>query len=516
MSYIINYSTGAITLPLGQANTTGTSLTLVGRNWSGGNQPGYGQAINQNFVSMLENFTAATQPLSPLRGQLWYNTTTPNEIQLNTGTPASPVWQGLYSTGSNIDHIKNGSSNVFIPVAGGNVNTSVGGVPNVFIVTTTGAILPGTLTANTSVSSNILISLAPAGTPPFVVSSDAKVVNLNSEFLNGYSANASIVAGTIPVRDNNGNLTGNLSGNVTGTYGNFTSVNATTLSATNIGGILTTASQPNITSIGTLTTLTVTGTVTAGDISGGNLTLTGNLNVPTGSNVTAGNVITPGNVTAGNISTTGTLTVTQTITGGNIATTGNVVATGNLIGGNVSTSGIITAAGSITGGSFVTSGSVQTPTLTTGAAATPGSITGTWTLTPGSTLQATYADLAEYYVIDRAAGPGTVVEFGGTAEIRTCDTDMSRRVAGVVSTDPAFIMNSDNQQAGTIREAVALQGRVPCRVIGKTVKGDLMVSAGDGRARAEADPVLGSVLGKALENKDTDDAGIIEVAVGRL
>jgi hypothetical protein len=62
---------------------------------------------------------------------------------------------------------------------------------------------------------------------------------------------------------------------------------------------------------------------------------------------------------------------------------------------------------------------------------------------------------------------------------------------------------------------VALQGRVPVKVIGPVRKGDMMVSAGNGSARAEANPVMGSVLGKALEDFNGTE-GIIEVVVGRL
>lgn len=161
-------------------------------------------------------------------------------------------------------------------------------------------------------------------------------------------------------------------------------------------------------------------------------------------------------------------------------------------------------------------GNIITANISTGASSTPGTITGNWTLAAGSRLQSTYADLAEYYTIDKAAGAGTVVEFGGSAEIRVCDTYMSRAVAGVVSTHPAFIMNTEDAKPGQIREAVALQGRVPCKVIGPVSKGDLMVAAGNGAAMRCDDPVMGSVIGKSLEDKTEAELAIIEIAVGRL
>jgi len=136
---------------------------------------------------------------------------------------------------------------------------------------------------------------------------------------------------------------------------------------------------------------------------------------------------------------------------------------------------------------------------------------GTLTATAfdGEATSAQYADLAEMYAADGDIEPGTVVSFGGTAEVTTCTEDGDRRVAGVVSSDPAYLMNS--KAAGV---PVALQGRVPCKVTGVVRKGDMMVAAGNGAARAEADPKMGQVIGKALEDSDGD--AVIEVVVGRL
>jgi len=130
----------------------------------------------------------------------------------------------------------------------------------------------------------------------------------------------------------------------------------------------------------------------------------------------------------------------------------------------------------------------------------------------GTATTARYADLAEKYSADADYEPGTVLHFGGEAEVTLCDTDMCRKVAGVVTTAPAHLMNSE---LGGVAAAIALQGRVPCKVVGPVAKGDMMVSAGNGRARAEANPVVGSVIGKSLENFDGAE-GVIEVAVGRL
>ena len=129
------------------------------------------------------------------------------------------------------------------------------------------------------------------------------------------------------------------------------------------------------------------------------------------------------------------------------------------------------------------------------------------------TAQATsaqYADLAEMYSSDEDYKPGTVLMFGGDAEVTVSNEDASPRVAGVVSTNPAHLMNSD-----AIGVAVALTGRVPTHVVGPVRKGDMMVSTATGKARAEANPAMGTVIGKALEDFDGTH-GTIEVVVGRL
>ena len=156
--------------------------------------------------------------------------------------------------------------------------------------------------------------------------------------------------------------------------------------------------------------------------------------------------------------------------------------------------------------------SVRIKQLQGGGLGNTGTISGIWTLTPGSTLQATYADLAECYKADANYESGTVLEFGGEFEV-TIAEDSTRRIAGVVSTNPAYLMN--RQLMGNNVVSIALTGRVPCKVRGKVQKGDMMISAGSGYARAEYSPILGSVIGKALEDFDGLE-GVIEVVVGRL
>ena len=133
----------------------------------------------------------------------------------------------------------------------------------------------------------------------------------------------------------------------------------------------------------------------------------------------------------------------------------------------------------------------------------------------GTATSAQYADLAENYLGDNSYEPGTVLVFGGQNEVTTTDRKGDRRVAGVVSTNPAHLMNSE--MFGDFVNAVALTGRVPCKVLGRVEKGDLLVtSAIPGYAIVDNDPKIGTVIGKAVASKDTDDRGTVEVVVGRV
>jgi len=159
-------------------------------------------------------------------------------------------------------------------------------------------------------------------------------------------------------------------------------------------------------------------------------------------------------------------------------------------------------------------GNIQTTSITTGAGATAGSITGNWSLTTGSRMQATYADLAEYYEGDREYEIGTVLVFGGDKEVTESSTHRTTRVAGVVSDQSAYIMNAG---CPGIKICVALQGRVPVKVIGTVAKGDMLVASSiPGYAVVDNDPKVGTVIGKAVGTKADSDRGMVEAVVGRV
>jgi hypothetical protein len=132
----------------------------------------------------------------------------------------------------------------------------------------------------------------------------------------------------------------------------------------------------------------------------------------------------------------------------------------------------------------------------------------------GRSYQAAYADLAERFESDAMYEPGTVVEMGGPNEITAVRDELSESVFGVISTNAAYLMNA---RAGSdvTHPPVAVNGRVPVNVIGKVKKGDRLVSAGNGIARAAKKSELTpfNVIGRSLVDKTTDDQGIIQAIV---
>jgi hypothetical protein len=145
-----------------------------------------------------------------------------------------------------------------------------------------------------------------------------------------------------------------------------------------------------------------------------------------------------------------------------------------------------------------------------------GSSTNTFNTVFARSTSALYADLAENYVADANYTPGTVLEFGGDKEVTQTTSNHRTQVAGIASTNPSYLMNAGI--SGDKVVAVALTGRVPCYVIGNIVKGDRLVSSdtlGVATALDMTQYQPGCIIGKAMENYNSQEIGIIEVAVGR-
>ena len=321
------------------------------------------------------------------------------------------------------------------------------------LTVSSGNIITGNLNATSTITALRLISNIATGTSPLVVTSTTQVANLNAATAGvAYSVAGANVSGAVSYATTANAVAG---ANVSGAVSYATTANSVAVA--------------NVSGIGNIATTNIDGNA---------------------SNILYGNGIfasapSPG-VSYGN---SNVATFLASFGSNTITTTGNITA------GNIS----------------VSTGNVTLGTLTTGANTTAGTITGNFSLSAGSRLNATYADLAEYYESDKPYESGTVLEFGGDKEV-TLAKDSTTKVAGVVSTNPAYVMNSTCEGEHTV--ALALQGRVPCKVRGKIFKGDMLVSGGNGFARPVLFPVLGTVIGKALENFEGE--GVIEVAVSRL
>ena len=368
-----------------------------------------------------------------------------------------------------------------------------------------------------------------------------------------------------------GNATGGniLTGGIVSAAGNiYTNSTLQVTANVNVGGNITTT---NLTGTGVSVTANVTGgnLRTVGQVSAtGNIS--GNYFIGNGSQLTglsvysnsdvvsllaafgSNTVSTTGNITGGNINSGSLIYTTGNVNAIGAVNTPNVVITKSFVftglsgnanidnSANISTTGNILSAGSISAGGTVNGASVVGGVITGSSLSVTGNVTGglvgtvytnsivntgsnsTGNIGSSSTYfntvfatatTALYADLAECYLSDTEYAPGTVLVFGGSAEVTISNVDADPLIAGVVSTNPAYKMNSG--LTGQHVVAVALTGRVPCQVEGPVSRGAMMVSAGNGRARAEANPAMGSVIGKAVESF-TGDIGTIEIVVGRL
>lgn len=304
------------------------------------------------------------------------------------------------------------------------------------------------------------------------------------------------------------------------------------LTTTSSGGT-TTFGAVNVTGNVTSNNLSVINGIQADTITVRLATVTANATIAD-ANVTTANIGTLGTrvITTGSQSTTGNLTGAWTVNG---ASSGNALI---VTGGNIATIGIRTdnyyyANGSpfnpagtynngnvfdyLTGSNSVSRftgaisvSSATTANLTTGAAGTAGQITGNWTLTSGSRLTATYADLAERFEADAYYDAGTVVELGGEKEIRSVQYELSEDVFGVVSDTAAYLMNG---AAGTdeTHPPIAVSGRVQVKVTGIIKKGQRLVSAGNGIARAAlpSEATAFNTIGRSLVDKLNTDVGTV-------
>ena len=431
------------------ANVTGGNLLTGGVISATGNITG-GNVTATNYYYAngvaIVNYTASTTP------------------------PASPLagWQ-WYNTSTDVlyEYLFDGTDDYWVDVSSPAFSNGPAGNMSI-----SGSLLPSAnITYDLGSTTNRWKDLWLAGTTLYlgdaVLSASGTSVSLGTGNVTGGNVTtAGIVSAT-------GNITGSY---IFGNGSQLTGVDATQI----ING----TSNAKVSGSGGNIAVTIGGTANVGVFYTGGLSITGDLAV-TGNATLSGNIL-------GDRIQNGTTQIDIQSANGNA----------NITVGGTSNVAVFTTAGMTITGNIENGGSNGTGNI--------GSASTYFNTIFGKATTAQYADLAENYLGDAEYAPGTVLDFDGAQEVTLSTRDSSKRVAGVVSTNPAHLMNSTLDGAHVT--AVALAGRVPTQVTGKIAKGDLMVSAGNGRARAEANPSTGTVIGKALENFDGGE-GTIEIVI---
>jgi hypothetical protein len=494
MSYNIVLTDGAslVTIADGTVDTTTTSLSLVGRNYAG-----YGQFLNDNFIRILENASSQNAPTNPLVGQLWWNNVTK---KLN-------IWQG------SVWKVVSGSATGSVPPTSPNQgdvwwNTSTGQLyayngsqwtvvgPSTASGTALTSVLPYTINDINSIQhtvGNIVVNNKLTA----VFSSDSVPFSL----VTAMGGLTTIYPG-INMVANTAITTSALTAN-TATLGNVTAGNITITSAVSANSITA--------NVATLTTIT-SNLVNSANVTS-NVGIYTNLTVSSLASIASLNV--SGSSSLNSVTAAGTINATTLQQGGNqVLHSANyntyaptLTGTGASGNWNINVAGLFSSTTSDYRHAYANS----TP-YSIAQRDVNGNLVANFF--SGTASSAEYADLAERYAADAVYTAGTVMEFGGTAEITQVVEELSENVFGVISTNAAYLMNK-SAGADDTHPPIALSGRVPVRVVGIVNKGDRLVSAGNGLARSgtQSEITPFNVIGRAISCSTDSGESIIEAIV---
>ena len=481
MAYTVNKTDGTIlsTVADGTIDTT-TDLTLIGKNYAG-----YGEFFNENLVKLLENFSNSSAPSSPVAGQMWWDKTN-NLLKVYTGSAFKTVSSSTASSSTPSSSVTGDlwwdTTNGQLKVYNGSGFTTIG--PSFTSGTGTSGAIVATITDNAA-ADHVVVQLYTNNTIVAIVSKDTTFTPQSA--ISGFATIKPGVQLSTAVSNNKFQGTATDSDALGGiAAANYLRSNA----SDSTSGVLSILNDTGIV-VGVDSDFTVG--VSGSDISLSNATSDGDILIK----VNDGGVVSTAMTVDG---------ATNRVLVAGAPTDGLGIATKAYVDSQVSGSGALPTSGGTMTGNILVSGSVDF--------GTSGNRISTVFATTfnGTATTAQYADLAENFIPDNNYAPGTVVALGGAEEITSVNEDLSSSVFGVVSERPAYLMNAGQENGAP----VAIAGRVPVRVLGRINKGDRLVSAGNGVARAaskEESINAFNVIGRAIQTKQTIEEGTVEAFV---
>ena len=539
MAYKINNTFGTllVTLADGTIDTTTTDLTLIGKGYAG-----FGEALNENLVKLLENFNNTSAPNNKIQGQLWYDKTN-NQLNVYTGAkfkPLGPTPSTTAPTNAVLGDEWFDTTNKQYYVYDGSAWTLIG--PTTVAGSGVTNAIPETIQDNTGVNRDIL---------KFVANDAVVGVVSNLAFTPSSSETAGaalIAAGYSTVAQGI-----QLSSAVTSAKFRGTSTDSDSLGGEAAANYL--RSNANDTTSGSLGVLNDSGiTIGAGSdvtmqLSSDDFTIaqtTENKDIiftvnDGGTQTEAlrikGSTGRIEHLRVGDLTVDGTNTIMNTVT---LSVEDNIIELNRNISSNAgmpSYSGLKVNRGATSSATEQNLYWVWDETFADDGTTIHGNAGGAWTAFKGAdgdteleaptlvdlranivhatSTSAQYADLAERYEADCETEAGDVVQLGGHAEVTKCQTELSDAVFGVVSDSPAFLMNA---QAGNnhTHPMVALKGRVFVKLKGAGKAGDRLVSAGNAEARvATADECNHfNVIGRLIKDKYNEETALTECVIG--